>query len=140
MPVTNAAMQAYSNTSSRSLISMVLSPRGSGEYHNREVLFWFHGLGLLHRSKSGHSMSAWGSIATPLRPSEGRATPQLRLPSCHAPLPAHPYPHYAVGQSSARAASGHGRAAEQRHELAPPHSITSSARASSVGGTSRPIV
>ena len=30
------------------------------------------------------------------------------------------------------------RAAEQRDELAPPHSITSSARASSVGGTSRP--
>ena len=39
----------------------------------------------------------------------------------------------------ARAASGHARrAAEQRDELAPPHSITSSARASSVGGTSRP--
>src|SRR6266545_788500 len=31
-------------------------------------------------------------------------------------------------------------AAEQRDELAPPHSITSSARASSVGGTSRPSV
>src|SRR5262249_56500896 len=30
------------------------------------------------------------------------------------------------------------RAAEQRHERAAPHSITSSARASSVGGTSRP--
>src|SRR5262249_21838637 len=30
------------------------------------------------------------------------------------------------------------RAAEQRDELAPPHSITSSARASRVGGTSRP--
>jgi len=30
------------------------------------------------------------------------------------------------------------RAAEQRDELAPPHSITSSARASSMGGTSRP--
>src|SRR5262249_5849082 len=30
------------------------------------------------------------------------------------------------------------RAAQQRDELAPPHSITSSARASSVGGTSRP--
>ena len=30
------------------------------------------------------------------------------------------------------------RAAEQRDKLAPPHSITSSARASSVGGTSRP--
>ena len=29
-------------------------------------------------------------------------------------------------------------AAEQRDELASPHSITSSARASSVGGTSRP--
>src|SRR5262249_39169765 len=29
-------------------------------------------------------------------------------------------------------------AAEQRDELTPPHSITSSARASSVGGTSRP--
>ena len=39
----------------------------------------------------------------------------------------------------ARAASGQRRrAAEQRDELAPPHSITSSARASSVGGTSRP--
>ena len=36
-----------------------------------------------------------------------------------------------------RAASSR-RAAEQRDELAPPHSITSSARASSVGGTSRP--
>src|SRR5215467_6056742 len=34
---------------------------------------------------------------------------------------------------------GH-RAAEQRDELAPSHSITSSARASSVGGTSRPSV
>src|SRR5262249_28516432 len=34
--------------------------------------------------------------------------------------------------------SGH-RAAEQRDELAAFHSITSSARASSVGGTSRPI-
>src|SRR5262249_34777000 len=33
-----------------------------------------------------------------------------------------------------------GRAAEQRNELAPPHSITSSARASSVGGTSRPSI
>src|SRR6516162_5200331 len=32
------------------------------------------------------------------------------------------------------------RAAEQRDERAPPHSITSSARASSVGGTSRPSV
>src|SRR5262245_64674071 len=32
------------------------------------------------------------------------------------------------------------RAAEQRDELAPPHSITSSARASSVGGTSRPSI
>src|SRR5258707_1436706 len=31
-----------------------------------------------------------------------------------------------------------GCAAEQRNELAPVHSITSSARASSVGGTSRP--
>src|SRR5262249_21437426 len=31
------------------------------------------------------------------------------------------------------------RAAEQRNELAAPHSITSSARASRVGGTSRPI-
>src|SRR5262249_19657084 len=31
-----------------------------------------------------------------------------------------------------------GRAAEQRDERAPPHSITSSARASSVGGTVRP--
>jgi hypothetical protein len=37
-----------------------------------------------------------------------------------------------------RAVSGH--AAEQRDEFAPPHhSITSSARASSVGGTSTPI-
>ena len=33
---------------------------------------------------------------------------------------------------------GHRRAAEQRDERAAPHSITSSARASSVGGTSRP--
>src|SRR5215472_9577783 len=32
-----------------------------------------------------------------------------------------------------------GRAAEQRDELAAPHSITSSARASSIGGTVRPI-
>ena len=32
------------------------------------------------------------------------------------------------------------RAAEQRNELAPLHSITSSARASSVGGTSRPSI
>src|SRR5262245_35066236 len=32
----------------------------------------------------------------------------------------------------------HSRAAEQRDELAPRHSITSSARASSVGGKSRP--
>jgi hypothetical protein len=32
------------------------------------------------------------------------------------------------------------RAAEERDELAPFHSITSSARASSVGGTSRPSV
>ena len=41
----------------------------------------------------------------------------------------------------ARAASGHGRrAAEQRDELAPPHSITSSARASSDGGTIRPSI
>src|SRR5262249_49072675 len=31
-----------------------------------------------------------------------------------------------------------GRAAEERDERAPPHSITSSARASSVAGTSRP--
>src|SRR5215471_629086 len=31
-----------------------------------------------------------------------------------------------------------GRAAEKRDELAPPHSSTSSARASSIGGTSRP--
>src|SRR5260370_1088601 len=33
-----------------------------------------------------------------------------------------------------------GRAAEKRDELAPVHSITSSARASRVGGTSRPSV
>ena len=33
-----------------------------------------------------------------------------------------------------------GRAAEHQDELAPPHSITSSARASSVGGTSRPSI
>src|SRR5262249_10261201 len=32
------------------------------------------------------------------------------------------------------------RPADERDELAPPHSITSSARASSVGGTSRPSV
>jgi hypothetical protein len=32
------------------------------------------------------------------------------------------------------------RAAEQRDELATPHSITSSARASSIGGTLRPSV
>src|SRR5262249_10844926 len=32
----------------------------------------------------------------------------------------------------------HRRTTEQRDELAAPHSITSSARASSVGGTSRP--
>ena len=40
----------------------------------------------------------------------------------------------------AYAASGHARcrAAEQRDELAPLHSITSSARASSVGGMVRP--
>ena len=39
----------------------------------------------------------------------------------------------------ARAASGHARrAAEKRDELAPSHSITSSARTSSVGGTSSP--
>src|SRR5262249_61880151 len=31
-----------------------------------------------------------------------------------------------------------GRAAEQRYERAPPHAITSSARASRVGGVSRP--
>src|SRR5215475_14686231 len=31
-----------------------------------------------------------------------------------------------------------GRAADERDELAPPHSITSSVRASSVGGTFRP--
>src|SRR5262245_31962284 len=31
------------------------------------------------------------------------------------------------------------RATEQRHELAPHHSITSSARASMIGGISRPI-
>src|SRR5262245_13386288 len=30
------------------------------------------------------------------------------------------------------------RAADERYELAPPHSITSSARASTVAGTSRP--
>ena len=34
----------------------------------------------------------------------------------------------------------HGRAAEQRDELAAPHSITSSARASNVGGISIPII
>src|SRR5262249_3499360 len=33
---------------------------------------------------------------------------------------------------------GHRRAAEKTNELAPPHSITSSARASSEGGTVRP--
>src|SRR6516225_3002249 len=38
----------------------------------------------------------------------------------------------------ARRERPHGRAAEQRYELAALHSITSSARASSVGGTSRP--
>src|SRR5262245_16891069 len=39
-----------------------------------------------------------------------------------------------------RQCSGRHRAAEQRDELAPVHSITSSARASSVGGISRPSV
>ena len=38
----------------------------------------------------------------------------------------------------ARAASGHARTAEQRDEFSPVHSITSSALASSVGGTIRP--
>jgi hypothetical protein len=40
----------------------------------------------------------------------------------------------------ARRERPYSRAAEQRDELPPPHSITSSARASSVGGTSRPNV
>ena len=45
----------------------------------------------------------------------------------------------AFAAGCARAASGQRRrAAKQRDELAPSHSITSSARASSVGGTSRP--
>src|SRR5262249_53633103 len=39
---------------------------------------------------------------------------------------------------SRRRRSNKGRAAEQRDEVAPPHSITSLARAISVGGTSRP--
>src|SRR5262245_38530579 len=33
-----------------------------------------------------------------------------------------------------------GRAADERYDLAPPHSITSSARASSCGGTTRPSI
>src|SRR5262249_1463228 len=40
----------------------------------------------------------------------------------------------------ARSERPRGRAAEKRHELAPFHSITSSARASSVGGISRPSI
>ena len=39
----------------------------------------------------------------------------------------------------ARAASGHdGRAAKNQDEIAPPHSITSSVRSRTLGGTSRP--
>ena len=46
---------------------------------------------------------------------------------CHSSPPAGRAPRAAIR-----------RAAKQRDELAPPHSITSSARASSVAGTSRP--
>jgi len=38
----------------------------------------------------------------------------------------------------ARAVSGHARAAEERDEIAASHSITSSARASIIGGMVRP--
>src|SRR5262249_4204514 len=47
------------------------------------------------------------------------------------------HPGFSLGQARERPCR---RAAEQRDELAPLHSITSSARASSDGGTSRPSV
>src|SRR6516162_10577388 len=47
-------------------------------------------------------------------------------------------PHPLALLRASRERPRHRRAADQRYELAPPHSITSSARASSVGGTSRP--
>src|SRR5262249_46080705 len=46
---------------------------------------------------------------------------------------------HAIGRLRARRQRPRRRAAEQRDELAPLHSITSSARASSVGETSIPI-
>jgi hypothetical protein len=58
---------------------------------------------------------------------------------CAAAVPEPSNPMTGLGACCARAASGHRRrAAEQRDELAAYHSITSSAMASSVGGTSRP--
>src|SRR5215472_17487056 len=51
----------------------------------------------------------------------------------------HAYSPHALGRLRARRDRPRRRAADQRDELAPPdHSITSSARAMSVGGTSRP--
>src|SRR6202051_4827155 len=50
-----------------------------------------------------------------------------------------PVPRWSAGDPPARRDDRPcGRAAEQRDELAPFHSITSSARASTVAGTSRP--
>src|SRR5262249_37805089 len=50
----------------------------------------------------------------------------------------HPHAPHTLGLLRGRRERSRRRAADERDELSPPHSITSSARASRVGGISRP--
>ena len=47
MPVKNAAAQVSSNTFSKSLAFMAVSPKKAGirEYHNKPLVFWFPSMG-----------------------------------------------------------------------------------------------
>ena len=67
------------------------------------------------------------------------ANPYQRIWGAHGepPLPVHPVTLMPIRR---RRMERRRRAAEQRDELAAPHSITSSARASNAGGTVRPSV
>src|SRR5262245_9414953 len=67
-----------------------------------------------------------------------RGEPGLPLGIVRGDIREHANAPHSLDLLRARRERPRGRAADERDELAPSHSITSSARASSVGGTSRP--